>query len=178
MRLRNRKHRHLAFFGLPELTRYKVLNRTNTWFRPGPSDAIGLPAAPNGYDFCKTIGTAPKRFLLPWWLLPAPADDASLRSSSLRRRPTSRAPMTIRFDSPERRRAIRGHPLGEPRRPELTQRIMGMYAEMPGLRLTTAQAARLLGISQQTAAVVLDDLARTRLLGRDTESQYLLPAAR
>jgi hypothetical protein len=86
--------------------------------------------------------------------------------------------MTIRVGSPERRRRTRGQPFGEPRRSELTDRILGMYAEMPGLRLTTAQAALLFGVSQQTAAVVLDDLARWHTLARDAQNQYLLPAMR
>ena len=44
--------------------------------------------------------------------------------------------------------------------PALALRVRGEYEEMPGLRLTVAQAARLFGVAPDVAHAVLDDLHR------------------
>ena len=43
----------------------------------------------------------------------------------------------------------------------LTLRFSGEYREMPGLRLTPPQAARLFGVEADIALAVLDELRRT-----------------
>jgi hypothetical protein len=46
---------------------------------------------------------------------------------------------------------------------------------MPGLSLTSEQAARLFAVEPRTCDVVLDDLVSSGQLRRSTEGQYLLP---
>lgn len=55
----------------------------------------------------------------------------------------------------------------EPMTP-LAARVHGEYAEMPGLRLTVAQAARLFNVSQGVADGVLSELERASVLARST----------
>jgi Fic family protein len=47
---------------------------------------------------------------------------------------------------------------------EALSRIRGDYFEMPGLRLTVAQGARLWGLSRETCAELLDELVREQFL--------------
>ena len=61
--------------------------------------------------------------------------------------------------APERRSTPRG-PSGEPSRTRLVNLITGTYREMPGLRLTLPQAARMFGLRNDTCRAVLDDLVR------------------
>jgi hypothetical protein len=46
----------------------------------------------------------------------------------------------------------------------LAVRVRGEYIEMPGLRLTVAQAARLFGLPPDIAGAVLDELQRASIL--------------
>ena len=60
---------------------------------------------------------------------------------------------------------------------ELTSRIRGEYREMPGLRLTFAQACRLWQLDTTTCSAVLDNLIAQRFLYRTADGTYIaLPA--
>jgi hypothetical protein len=52
-------------------------------------------------------------------------------------------------------------------------RVQGEYRDMPGLRLTDAQAQRLLGIDCDTCAVVLSTLMERRFLRRTADGLYV-----
>ncbi len=54
----------------------------------------------------------------------------------------------------------------------LIERIKGEYMEMPGLRLTIAQAARLWNLSVRTSERVLAALVERRFLIRDSRGAY------
>jgi hypothetical protein len=54
----------------------------------------------------------------------------------------------------------------------LLDRIRGEYLEMPGLRLTRAQAQRLWGLDRQTCADVLDLLIGTNFLHPTGDGKY------
>jgi hypothetical protein len=56
----------------------------------------------------------------------------------------------------------------------LAVRVQGEYLEMPGLRLTVRQAARLFGISIDFAAAVLDELRRASILACSETGTYSL----
>lgn len=56
----------------------------------------------------------------------------------------------------------------------LAVRVRGEYLEMPGLRLTVRQAARLFGIPPDTAVVVLDELRRLSFLACSDDGTYAL----
>jgi hypothetical protein len=56
----------------------------------------------------------------------------------------------------------------------LARRVRGEYAEMPGMRLTIPQAARLFGLTAEIAEAVLDDLRRASFLGRANDGRYAL----
>ena len=85
--------------------------------------------------------------------------------------------MDSHLATPERRRAPRGLPSGEPHRRALIQRVLGTYAEMPGLRLTRSQAEKQFGVSGGTVVVVLDYLVDRGALARDERGQYFMPSA-
>ena len=51
-----------------------------------------------------------------------------------------------------------------PLSPDLLLRVRGEFREMPGLRLTTAQAARLFGLSAATCEAVLHALTSSGFL--------------
>ena len=53
------------------------------------------------------------------------------------------------------------------------QRIRGEYLEMPGLRLTTAQAQRLWGIDQVTCVMMLEALVEARFLSRTGDGAFV-----
>ena len=57
-------------------------------------------------------------------------------------------------------------------RVRLVRRILAEFAEMAGLRLTTAQSARLFGISETVAVRVLAVLAREGVLWRGPDGRY------
>ena len=52
-------------------------------------------------------------------------------------------------------------------------RVQGEYRDMPGLKLTEAQAQRLLGIECDACAVVLSALVERRFLRRTAGGQYV-----
>jgi hypothetical protein len=52
-------------------------------------------------------------------------------------------------------------------------RVQGEYRDMPGLKLTEAQAQRLLGIDCGTCAVVLQTLIERRFLKRTANDLYV-----
>ena len=56
---------------------------------------------------------------------------------------------------------------------DVLQRVQGEYRDMPGLKLTEAQAQRLLGIDCETCAVVLSTLIQRRFLRRTANGLYI-----
>ena len=58
--------------------------------------------------------------------------------------------------------------------PALALRVRGEYREMPGLRLTVRQAARLFDVAPEVAHAVLDDLLRASVLRRSDGGTYSL----
>lgn len=56
----------------------------------------------------------------------------------------------------------------------LLTRIRGEFLEMPGLRLTSAQAARLWAVDRRTSEWILDGLTAAGFLLRNREGAYLL----
>ncbi|MEO8682444.1 MAG: hypothetical protein ABI665_25575 [Vicinamibacterales bacterium] len=54
----------------------------------------------------------------------------------------------------------------------LLDRVRGEFLEMPGLRLTPAQAARLWGVSDPIARGLLTTLAETRFLVHRDDGSY------
>lgn len=58
--------------------------------------------------------------------------------------------------------------------PALALRVRGEYEEMPGLRLTVVQAARLFGVAPGVAHAVLDDLRRASVLRYSDRGTYSL----
>jgi hypothetical protein len=58
----------------------------------------------------------------------------------------------------------------------LAARVRGEYTEMPGLRLTVRQAARLFAIPVDVAAAVLHELQRASVLALSSDGAYSLIA--
>ena len=56
---------------------------------------------------------------------------------------------------------------------DVLQRVQGEYRDMPGLKLTEAQAQRLLGIDCDTCAVVLSTLTERRFLRQTANGLYV-----
>jgi hypothetical protein len=56
---------------------------------------------------------------------------------------------------------------------DVVQRVQGEYRDMPGLKLTEAQAQRLLGIERDTCSVVLSTLIHRRFLRRTANGLYV-----
>ena len=54
----------------------------------------------------------------------------------------------------------------------IAMRVRGEYQEMPGLRLTVPQAARLFGIASDVAHSVLDELRDAAVLTRSDQGAY------
>ena len=57
-------------------------------------------------------------------------------------------------------------------RDEILRRARAEYLEMPGLRLTRAQARRLWGLDDETCADVLDSLTEDKFLQRRHDGTY------
>jgi hypothetical protein len=57
-------------------------------------------------------------------------------------------------------------------REQILGRVRGEYLEMPGLRLTCAQAQRLWALDEQTCAEVLHSLTEARFLHRRHDGTY------
>lgn len=61
----------------------------------------------------------------------------------------------------------------------LVARIRGEYREMPGLRLTFAQACRLWQVDAPTCEMLLEQLVRETFLRKTLDGTYIaLPASR
>ena len=56
----------------------------------------------------------------------------------------------------------------------LLQRIRGEYSEMPGLRLTAAQAQRLWGLDSETSQAALAALVAGAFLARTQEGMFVM----
>jgi hypothetical protein len=55
------------------------------------------------------------------------------------------------------------------------ERIRAEYQEMPGLRLTPDQVARLCGVERSSCEQLLEALVDTRYLERSTDGRYARP---
>jgi hypothetical protein len=55
----------------------------------------------------------------------------------------------------------------------LLQRVRSEFLEMPGLRLTLAQATRLLSLDRRMCSELLDALVHSRFLSRTADGVYL-----
>lgn len=56
---------------------------------------------------------------------------------------------------------------------EVLQRIQGEYAEMPGLRLTPAQAQRLWGLDRATCEQLLRALVNEKFLSQTHDGSFI-----
>ncbi len=56
---------------------------------------------------------------------------------------------------------------------EVLQRIQGEYVEMPGLRLTTAQAQRLWGLERDVCDALLGALVDAKFLSRTRDGAFV-----
>ena len=57
-------------------------------------------------------------------------------------------------------------------REQMVQRIAGEYREMPGLRLTAAQAQRLFHLDSQACSEVLRELVQRKFLSCEADGRY------
>jgi len=55
------------------------------------------------------------------------------------------------------------------------QRVQGEFREMPGLRLTPAQASRLWGLDAVSSQALLDALVDARFLRRTPDGSFMRP---
>ena len=58
---------------------------------------------------------------------------------------------------------------------ETLQRVQGEFREMPGLRLTPAQASRLWGLDAVSSQALLDALVDARFLLRRSDGTFMRP---
>jgi hypothetical protein len=58
---------------------------------------------------------------------------------------------------------------------ETLQRVQGEFREMPGLRLTTAQASRLWGLDAISSQALLEALVDARFLRRTPDGAFMRP---
>ena len=58
---------------------------------------------------------------------------------------------------------------------DVLQRIQGEYLEMPGLRLTTAQAQRLWGLDREVCEALLGALVDNKFLCRTRDGAFVRP---
>jgi hypothetical protein len=56
---------------------------------------------------------------------------------------------------------------------EVLQRIQGEYVEMPGLRLTAAQAQRLWGLERDVCTALLGALVDAKFLAQTRDGSYI-----
>ncbi len=59
------------------------------------------------------------------------------------------------------------------KRQALVERLVAEFDEMPGLRLSLAQASRLFGVSMAATARILTDLTRAGTLCRNASNLYM-----
>ena len=67
-----------------------------------------------------------------------------------------------------------GRPLRDDSITPLVHRVRSEFLEMPGLRLTPAQAARLWSLDRSTSDRILDGLTSAGFLSRNRHGAYLL----
>jgi hypothetical protein len=60
----------------------------------------------------------------------------------------------------------------------IIRRARAEYLEMPGLRLTSAQAQRLWGLDRRTCDDLLSTLTRTHFLARTKDGAFVLSSSR
>lgn len=58
---------------------------------------------------------------------------------------------------------------------DVLRRVQGEYLEMPGLRLTAAQAQRLWGLDRAACDVVLSALVDAKFLFRSSDGAFVRP---
>lgn len=58
---------------------------------------------------------------------------------------------------------------------DVVQRIQGEFVEMPGLRLTAAQAQRLWGLDREVCTAVLRALVDAKFLERTRDGAFVRP---
>lgn len=92
-----------------------------------------------------------------------PALDRTSHTTSPRRAPRAAAPLSVRT-LPERRDLTV--------RVAITRRVASEYDEMPGLRLTAAQAQRLFGLREDICTRVFETLVDEAVLRRDADGHY------
>ena len=56
---------------------------------------------------------------------------------------------------------------------DVLRRVQGEYIEMPGLRLTTAQAQRLWGLDRAVCDALLGTLVETKFLSRTRDGAFV-----
>ena len=56
---------------------------------------------------------------------------------------------------------------------DVLQRIQGEFTEMPGLRLTPAQAQRLWGLDRNVCDQLLDELVKTKFLSQTRDGSFI-----
>jgi hypothetical protein len=61
---------------------------------------------------------------------------------------------------------------------DVLRRARAEYLEMPGLRLTRAQAQRLWGLDTRTCEQLLDALTETRFLAQTRDGAFVLSSSR
>jgi hypothetical protein len=60
---------------------------------------------------------------------------------------------------------------------DVLQRIQGEFTEMPGLRLTPAQAQRLWGLDRKVCEQLLDVLVKAKFLSQMRDGSFVKTAA-
>ena len=61
---------------------------------------------------------------------------------------------------------------------DVLRRVRAEYLEMPGLRLTRAQAQRLWGLDPRTCDQMLSTLTETRFLAQTRDGSFVLSSSR
>jgi hypothetical protein len=95
--------------------------------------------------------------------LPKPSLPPSSRLGEIKVRPIRMRPPP--YSGPERR--------DRARREALVRRLALEFEEMPGLRLSASQAARLLCVAEPAAARILGDLVDKAVLHRNPSNLYV-----
>ncbi len=67
-------------------------------------------------------------------------------------------------------------PATVPVQDDVMRRIRGEYLEMPGLRLTTAQAQRLWNLDRRTCEELLGTLVQSRFLSKTRDGSFVRAA--
>ena len=70
------------------------------------------------------------------------------------------------------------NPVVEAPAPDTLRRVRAEFIEMPGLRLSVAQAQRLSGVDRATCEALIDELIEVHFLARTRDGAVMLDAAR